>query len=640
MSAKQPEGRVGVEHAIDLLESVAADSPASVRLGYDGVSRFVSTIHGFPLLAVPRAVFLLLLSAGCAAESGGIAGGSDRPSGSETTDLPAGEWFTDEAAASGLDFVHFNGAAGRFHYPELVPPGVGLLDHDNDGDLDVYLVQGRMLDAHLKPEDALIPPAGLGPLSGRLYRNDLEVGPDGARRLRFTDITAESGIDADGYGLGVAAGDVNNDGWTDLFLTNYGPDALYINRGDGTFTEEAGERGIVPTAGFGVSAAFVDYDRDGWLDLYVGHNVDYTLESGIECGTLADARDYCPPETYGGTPDHLYRNTGDGRFVDVSETALVGGRFGPALGVSTADFDGDGWIDIYVANDGTENLLWINQRDGTFRDTGLLSGAALSEMGMTEASMGVDAGDFDNDGDEDLFMTHLNGQGNNLYVNDGSGTFEDRSTGSGLGAGSLAYTGWGTTWFDFDNDGRLDLLVVNGTITALPGRPAGQFPYDQRRTLFRNLGDGRFADVTDQAGAVFGLSETGRGAAFGDVDNDGDIDVLVGNDAGPVRLLVNHVGQQRHWLGLRLAGVGGRDMFGARVAVVRDGAPTLWRRARSDGSYASANDPRVLVGLGDSDARPTVRVRWPDGTVEEWRDVEVDRWTTLSAGEGESGQPG
>ena len=594
----------------------------------------------FSLLAGLRTGLLLLLSAGCAAESGGIAGANGRPSASESTDLAAGEWFTDEAAASGLDFIHFNGATGRFHYPELVPPGVGLFDYDNDGDLDVYLVQGRMLDADLTLDDALIPPAGSRPLSGRLYRNDLEIGPDGARLLQFTDVTADSGIEADGYGLGIAAADVNNDGWTDLFLTNYGPDALYLNRGDGTFTEASGEWGLGPTAGFGVSAAFLDYDRDGWLDLYVGHNVDYTLESGIECGTLADARDYCPPETYGGTPDHLYRNTGDGRFVDVSETALVGGRFGPALGVSTADLDGDGWIDIYVANDGTENLLWMNQGDGTFRDTGLLSGAALSEMGMTEASMGVDAGDFDNDGDEDLFMTHLNGQGNNLYVNDGSGTFEDRSTGSGLGAGSLAYTGWGTTWFDFDNDGWLDLLVVNGTITALPGRPAGQFPYDQRRTLFRNLGDGRFADVTDQAGAAFAVSETGRGAAFGDVDNDGDIDVLVGNDAGPVRLLVNQVGERRHWLGLRLAGVGRRDMLGARVAVVRDGVATLWRRARSDGSYASANDPRVLVGLGDSDARPTVRVQWPNGTVEEWRDVEIDGWTTLRAGEGESAQTG
>ena len=324
------------------------------------------------------------------------------------------------------------------------------------------------------------------------------------------------------------------------------------------------------------------------------------MENGIECGTLADARDYCPPETYGGTPDHLYRNTGDGRFVDVSDTALAGGRFGPALGVATADFDGDGWIDIYVANDGVENLLWINQRDGTFRETGLLAGAALSGMGMTEASMGVDAGDFDNDGDEDLFLTHLNGQGNNLYINDGIGHVRGPpAPGPGSGRGSLAYTGWGTTWFDFDNDGWLDLLSVNGTITALPGRSVRQFPYDQRKTLFRNLGDGRFADVTAQAGAAFALSESGRGAAFGDIDNDGDVDVLVGNDAGPVRLLVNRVGERRHWLGLRLAGsVGARHARGAGRGASRWFSDALWRRARSDGSYASANDPRVLVGPG------------------------------------------
>ena len=598
--------------------------------GEDSVAVTDRAFRPAALCAVP----LFVVAAGCAAGPGA----DGRAPASAALDVPAGEWFTDEAAAAGLDFVHFNGASGRFHYPELVPPGVGLLDYDNDGDLDAWLVQGRMLDADLAPGDALVPPAGPGPLRGRLYRNDLVVGADGARRPRFTDVTAASGIEADGYGLGVAAGDVDNDGWTDLFLTNFGPDALYLNRGDGTFREAAAERGIGPAAGFGVSAAFVDYDRDGWLDLYVGHNVDYTPESGIECGTLADARDYCPPETYGGTPDHLYRNTGKGWFVDVSDTALAGGRFGPALGVSTADFDGDGWIDVYVANDGTENLLWINRGDGTFRETGLLAGAALSGLGMTEASMGVDAGDFDNDGDEDLFLTHLNGQGNNLHVNDGSGRFEDRSTGSGLGAGSLAYTGWGTAWFDFDNDGWLDLLTVNGTITARPGRAPGRFPYDQRRTLFRNLGDGRFADVTEQAGAAFEPSEAGRGAAFGDVDNDGDVDVLVGNDAGPVRLLINHVGSRRHWLGLRLVGAGGRDALGARVAVARAGLPTLWRRARSDGSYASANDPRVLVGLGDSDVRPTVRVLWPDGTAGEWRDVAIDRWTTLRAGEAGGGR--
>ena len=574
----------------------------------------------------------LLLAAGCSAgpEGGDAAGG-----GSSRAEL---DWFTDAAAEAGLDFVHVNGASGRYHYPEILPPGVGLFDYDNDGDLDAYLVQGHVLEA-----GAADP--GAGAAGGRLYRNDLETGPDGSPTLRFTDVTAESGIDTDRYGLGVAAGDIDNDGWVDLFLTSFGPSRLYRNGGDGTFTDVSRERGIAQAPqGFGVSAAFLDYDRDGWLDLYVGYNVHYRLDNTIECTNVTGAREYCPPERYGGMPDHLYRNLGAGRFVDVSAAAIAGAQFGPALGVVTADYDGDGWIDVYVANDATENLLWMNQRDGTFRDEALLAGAALSGVGLAEASMGVDAGDFDNDGDEDLFMTHITNEGNNLYVNDGSGTFADRSTSSGLGAGSLPYTGWGTNWFDYDNDGWLDLLAVNGTIMAVRRDASRPFPYDQRKTLFRNLGDGGFANVTAQAGDVFALSDVGRGAAFGDVDNDGDGDVLVGNDAGPARLLVNHVGARRHWLGLRLvgpaaAGTGRRDMLGARVAVRRPGAPTLWRRARSDGSYASSNDPRVLIGLGDSDVRPTVEVHWPDGEVEQWDEVEIDRWTDLLEGTGGPRRP-
>ena len=574
------------------------------------------------------------LAAGCGESGGGDAGAGlvDAGAGSGA----AGAWFVDGAADSGLDFVHFNGASGEFYYPEILPPGVGLLDYDNDGDLDVYLVQGRALGRSATAGGEAAPPHGALPLRGRLYRNDLEVAADGSRTLRFADVTAGSGIDADGFGLGVAAGDVNNDGWTDLLLTNFGPASLYLNQGDGTFRDASDAGGIDGAPGFGVSASFADFDRDGWLDLYVGHNVNYALDNTIECSNVTGASDYCPPETYGGTPDHLYRNTGDGRFVDVSDSALVGGQFGPALGVAVADYDGDGWIDIYVANDATENLLWINQQDGTFRDVALLAGAALSGMGLAEASMGVDAGDYDNDGDEDLFMTHITNEGNNLYVNDGTASFRDRSTVSGLGAGSLPYTGWGTTWFDYDNDGWLDLLAVNGTVIASPGPADRPFPYDQRKSLFRNLGDGTFEDVTGAAGAAFELSETGRGAAFGDVDNDGDVDVVVGNDTGPVRLLINRVGNRRHWIGLRLAGAGGRDMLGARVAVHRPGEPTLWRRARSDGSYASANDPRVLVGLGDSDGRPAVEVHWPDGRTETWDDVEVDRWTTLEQGTGSS----
>ena len=572
----------------------------------------------------------LTLAAGCGAPGGEAETGLHDGAGSDA------DWFVDRASESGLDFIHFNGAAGEFYYPEILPPGVGLLDYDNDGDLDVYLVQGRVLSRTGTPVDAPTPPKQALPLTGRLYRNDLAAGADGEPVLRFTDVTAQSGIDADGFGLGVAAGDVDNDGWTDLFLTNFGPSALLLNQGDGTFRDASADSGIDGSPGFGVSAAFVDYDRDGWLDLYVGHNVNYALENTIECSNVTGASDYCPPETYGGTPDHLYRNTGGGRFTDVSDTALVGGQFGPALGVAVADYDGDGWIDIYVANDATENLLWLNQQDGTFRDIALLSGAALSGMGLAEASMGVDAGDYDNDGDEDLFMTHITNEGNNLYVNDGAASFQDRSTVSGLGAGSLPYTGWGTTWFDYDNDGWLDLLAVNGTVIASPGPADRPFPYDQRKSLFRNLGDGTFEDVTGAAGAVFELSETGRGAAFGDIDNDGDVDVVVGNDTGPVRLMINRVGSRRRWLGLRLVGAGGRDMLGARVAVRRPGEPTLWRRARSDGSYASANDPRVVVGLGDSDARPAVEVHWPDGQTETWERIEIDRWTTLTQGAGSS----
>ena len=500
--------------------------------------------------------------------------------------------------------------------------------------------------------DALIPPASPGPLTGRLYRNDLEIGPEGSRSWRFVDVTEQSGLTADGYGFGVAVGDIHNDGWIDLLVTSFESERLFRNEGNGTFTDVSDRAGIEARNAFGVSAAFVDYDRDGWLDLYIGDNVDYGLDNRTVCPNTAGARDYCPPETYGGLPDRLYRNLGNGRFDDVSATALrhvntggvsraTLGRFGPALGVATADYDGDGWLDIYVANDGTENLLWINQRDGTLTDAALLSGAALSGLGTPEAGMGVDAGDFDDDGDEDLFMTHLTTEGNNLYVNDGSGMFRDESAASRLGPGSLPYTGWGSAWFDFDNDGRLDVMAVNGTVVAVDGREDDPFPYGQRNTLFRNLGDRRFEDVTDRAGAVFELSEVSRGAAFGDVDNDGDMDVLVGNNTGPVRLLVNTIGNRRHWVGLRLvasmdgsAAGHGRDLLGARVAVVRDGEPMRWRRARSDGSYASANDPRVLVGLGDSATAPDVQVRWPSGRTEAWDGVAVDRYTTLIEGQG------
>ncbi|MCE2541720.1 MAG: CRTAC1 family protein, partial [Acidobacteria bacterium] len=339
---------------------------------------------------------------------------------------------------------------------------------------------------------------------------------------------------------------------------------------------------------------------------------------------------YCVPEMYRAQPSRFYRNRGDGTFVDVTAAAGMAREFGPALGVATADVNGDGWIDIFVANDQKENQLWVNQGDGTFRNLAPLWGVALGEAGEAKADMGVDFGDFDNDGDEDLFVTELTGQGSTLYVNDGSGLFAEQSAGTGIRHPSLPYTGFGAGWLDFDNDGWLDLLAVNGLVVESLERAASGalFPLDQRNQLLRNSGDGGFDDVSPAAGAVFRLSEVSRGTAFGDLDNDGDTDALVVNAAGPVRLLINRIGQLRHWVGLRLVGVGGRDMLG------RSDGTTLWRRARADGSYASASDPRVLVGLGSAADPVDVRVIWPGGRVEEWRALPVDRYTTLTEGSG------
>jgi hypothetical protein len=584
-------------------------------------------------VSVDIAAFALLLTVaglgGCAADR------DDRV----RRDAPAtgGErdWFVDSAQSTGLDFVHFNGRSGGFYQPEIMAPGAGLFDYDNDGDLDVYLVQGQMLETGRVVSQALLPPRGL--LRGRLFRNDLRIEANGTRTFRFTDVTERSGIDARGYGMGVAAGDFTNDGCVDLYLTNFGPNQMLRNNCDGTFTEVSRDSGT-DDPGWSVSAAFLDFDRDGWLDLYVGHYLIYSVDRHITCFAESKLPDYCPPERHRAEPDRLYRNLRNGTFANVTASSGLARAFGPGLGVATADFNGDGWIDIFVANDQQENQLWINQHDGTFKDLALLSGTALSAAGTLNANMGVDAGDFDNDGDEDLFITELIGQGSTLYVNDGRGLFEEQGARAGIRRATLPYTGFGAGWFDYDNDGWLDILAVNGMVTqhldALG--PDNPFPLQQTNLLLRNLGTGGFDDVTDRAGAVFKLSEVSRGAAFGDVDNDGDVDVVVANAAGPVRLLMNQVGNQRHWLGLRLVGADGlRDILGARVAVSRSDGPTLWRRARADGSYASANDPRIVVGLGPSAAAPRIRVIWPSGRVEEWSDVPVDRYTTLREGAGQ-----
>ena len=549
----------------------------------------------------------LVLAAGCGSSGGQAA--------SAPTTRPQYEWFVERAVESGIDFVHVNGMSGQLYIPEILGPGVAFFDFDNDGDLDVYLVQSGGFDGQRSND--------------RLYRNDLIIRPDGTRSLHFTDVTAASGIEARGYGMGVATGDFNNDGWVDLYLTKFdAPNQLFRNNGNGTFTD-VGKASGTDQRSWSVSAAFVDIDRDGWLDLFVGNYLNYRLDGSTRCVSPTGASDYCTPASYPALPDRLYRNRRNGTFTDVTTTAHTASEFGPALGVSTADFNGDGWMDIYVANDGKENQLWLNRRDGTFENGALLGGVALPSHGKAEGSMGVDAGDFDNDGDEDLVMTELASEGSNLYVNDGTGIFRDASVQSAIGPISVPFTGFGAVWLDFDNDGLLDLVSVNGTVQIVEAlRQAGDlFPMHQRKLLLRNGGSGRFEDVTSHAGAAFGLSEVGRGLAIGDVDNDGDVDLLIGNNNGRTRLLINQAPVGKHWLGITIA-------IGSRVEVIRQKGGSLWRRSRADGSYASANDPRVLVGLGDDAGPVSVRVRWPSGRTEMFSDVMVDRYITLKEGSG------
>ncbi len=536
--------------------------------------------------------------------------------------------FLDAAAETGLAFTHVSGASGNYYLAEEMGAGAALFDYDNDGDLDVFLVQGGSLD----------PPSAGGAASrrptSRLFRNDLKIAADGSRTLRFTDVTDAAGIRLDTYGMGAAVGDYDNDGYLDLLVTSFGPETLYHNNGNGTFTDVTRDAGVSDPQ-WSTSAAFVDYDRDGDLDLFVANYLDFTVANNKRCADPAGARDYCGPRAYHPVRDRLYRNDGRGRFTDVTESTGIGRAYGAGLGVAVGDYNGDGWPDIYVANDATPNQLWINQRNGTFTDQGVLSGAALNAAGNPEGSMGVASGDYDRDGDEDLFVTNLAGETAVLYANDGHASFEDVRARAGLAAPTAAVTGFGADWFDYDNDGWLDLFVANGGVNVIEAQRGQPFPFFMKNQLFRNLGTGRFADTSAAGGPAFARPNIGRGAAFGDLDNDGDIDIVVTSNNGPVQLLLNQSAAS-HWLGVRLTQQpGNRFGVGAWIGVAGPGHPTLWRRVRTDGSYLSASDIRTHVGLGAAaPGASTVIVRWPDGPVERWSGIEADRVVTLARGTG------
>ncbi len=574
-----------------------------------------------PLASAPiRPLLAAALIAACAG------GGPDStpPTGdpeSLPVEDPGAILFEDRAADSGLDFVHWNGAAGRYFLPEIMGAGGALVDIDADGDLDVFLVQGEDLE----------PGGGAGgdaARSGdRLFRNELsETGA-----LRFTDVSAEAGLGSDGYGMGVAAGDMDADGRVDLYVTNVGPNRMWRNLGGGRF-EDVTDAAGVGDAAWSVPAVFFDAETDGDLDLFVGNYVEFNRNAHTACASAGGGLDYCSPKSFAAVPDRYFRNLGGGRFEEASAAVGLANDYGYALGAIAADADADGRLDLYVANDWSPNQLWLN-RGGRFEDRARIAGAAVNAAGVTEAGMGVDAGDFDLDGDEDLFVSHLTGETNTLYRNDGDGMFSDASLVSGLGAPSLPRTGFGAGWIDVDNDGSLDLLVVNGAVRAREG--AGEVGFGQPNQLFRNLGDGAFEEVSAQAGPAFTEPLVSRGAAFGDVDNDGDIDVLVTNNAGPAQLLINIGGQDRAWIGLRAVEPGpDRDALGSVVDVRLDDGRSLMRRVRTARSYASSSDPRVVFGLGDAEGIAEVRVRWLGGAEETFGSLTLRQYHTLRRGEG------
>ena len=555
-----------------------------------------------------------------------------------TSDTPAAPTepavFDERAADVGLDSQHRNGARGRYLLPEIMGSGAALFDADGDGDLDAYLVQGGELE----------PGAGAAgpPARDRLFRNELlETG-----ELRFVDATDDSGIEGTGYGMGVAAGDFDGDGRVDLYVTNLGSNRLWRNLGNGRFEDVAAAAGADDPR-WSVPATFFDYDGDGMLDLFVANYVDFNLGSHTLCTFGSGEPDYCSPKTYRAEPDRLFRNLGDGRFAQTTERAGLATEFGNGLGAVPADLDLDGRLDLYVANDGTPNQMWMNRGGGSFENRALFGGSAVNRRGEAEAGMGIGAGDMDGDGDEDLYVTHITGETSTLYLNDGDGLFTDAGMPAGLDTPSLPMTGFGTGWIDFDNDGDLDLLAVNGAVRRLDRTRSGEEAmarasaatdherrFGQPNQLFRNLGDGRFEDASPLGGPAFTAYEVTRGAAFGDVDNDGDTDVLVTNNDGPARLLMNLVGQDGGWMGLRLVTADGkRDALGSVVHVALDDGRVLMRRVRAAMSYASSSDPRVLVGLGDAGVED-VRVAWLGGKEESFGPLAPRTYHELRQGKG------
>jgi hypothetical protein len=547
-----------------------------------------------------------------------LAGGCDRPAATTPGTAPASEppWFEDVTAKLGLDFTHDCGpVTPDFFMPQIAGSGCAFFDFDGDGRLDIYLIHNG------GPKGA----------KNRLYHQEA----DGT----FRDVSAGSGLDVAGYGMGVAVADVNNDGRPDVLLTEYGATRLFLNQGGGRFVEVTREAGIDNPL-WATSAAFFDFDRDGWLDLVVVNYLDY--DRSVPCTGRGGKRDFCGPNKFGGTVARLYRNLGPQpgqpgvRFEDVTLKAGLGAAKGKGLGVLCADFNGDGWPDIFCANDMMANHLWINQKNGTFKEEAVSRGVAHTLSGGSPANMGIAWADVDGDGLPDLFVTHIIDETHTLWKQGPRGFFQDQTVGAGLAAGRRS-TGFGTAFVDFDRDGRPDLAFVNGgVLTNRDADPAGPFwaQYAQPNQLFANTGNGKFRDISESNPALCGYPYVGRGLAVGDFDNDGAPDLLITEIGGKARLLRNVAPAKGHWLAVRaVIPKLKRDAYGAEVTV-RAGGKSYWRLLNPGYSYCSSNDVRGHFGLGPSDRYDGIDVFWPDGAEETFPGGAADRPVELRQGEG------
>ncbi len=530
--------------------------------------------------------------------------------------------FTNVAREAGLTALTvFGGKEQNRYLLETTGTGAAFFDYDADGWLDVFLVNGTTLEGFPKSQEP----------TNHLYRNK--------RDGTFEDVTAKAGVGASGWGQGVCAGDYDNDGHEDLFVTYYGQNRLYHNRGDGTFEDVTAKAGVLDSrTRWGTGCAFLDYDRDGKLDLLAANYIDLDLKTAptpdsglckykgvpVACG---------PPGLTGGK-NVLYRNRGGGTFEDVSERAGIlkaSGTYG--LGVSTLDFDDDGWVDAYVANDSNPSTLYRNNRDGTFTDVAVVAGCAYSQDGKPQAGMGVAVGDYDRSGTMDIFKTNFAGDTSTLYANDGEGFCEDRTFAGGIGI-NTRWLGWGVGFVDLDNDGWLDLFLVNGHVYPEVAQLKTEAAYRQRKVVYRSVGGTRFEDVTERLGPPATTPKAGRGSAFGDYENDGDVDVVVNNVHDTPDLFRLQANPAHHWLSVKLVGTtSNRSAIGARVRCTAGGV-TQTGEVRGGGSYMSQNDLRVHFGLGMATGVDRLEVRWPSGLVEEWPGVGRDRVLTLREGSG------